>query len=396
MHIVVLGGAGLMGPGIVRDLTSNSDVERITVADLDAAGAHRVVNAIGASNAQAAPVDVRDPDSIDPLLHDADACVNAVQYYLNLDVMHACLRTGTHYVDLGGLFYVTRQQMELSGEFEDAGITAVLGLGSSPGVSNIAAACAAAGMEHVERIYLYNAADIVVDDPLSQTYSIQTILDEITKNPIVFENGEFTEAEPLSGQELFHFRPPVGLRKVHHSLHSELATLPLSYRDKGVQEVFFKIAFFGYSEEALGTLKLLTDLGLGSHELLAVRDVEVRPRDVLMALQRRHAEQQDAGNDTGSKKRAHKNVTAVVHGRRDDEPVTVRVDVMAPPREEWSMSGSQLMVTSPPAIGAVWLAEGCIDRPGVHAPEIAVPAREFFAALGERGVETTITYTEPL
>lgn len=394
MKIVVLGGAGLMGPGIVRDLAANSAVSQITVADLDLAGARRVVAQTSGNNLEAVAVDVRAPESVDAVLRDADACVNAVQYYFNLDVMQACLHTRTPYVDLGGLFHVTREQLKLSPAFAEAGLTAILGLGSSPGVSNVAAACAAEGLDRIESIHLYNAADVVEEDPLGQIYSLQTILDEITKQPVVFANGEFVTAEPLSGQEIFQFQPPIGYRKVHHSLHSELATLPLTYGDRGVQDVFFKIAFFGYSEAALTQLKLLADLGLGSDEPLDAGGVTVRPRDVLVALQREHAG--TAATKSEGKPRPHKDVAAVVRGERAGEPVTVRVDALAPPHEAWGMSGSLLMVTSPPAIGAVWLAEGRIDRPGVHAPEVAVPAREFFAALAERGVQTTITRTQPL
>lgn len=395
MRIVVLGGAGLMGPGIVRDLAANPQVSQITVADLDTAGAQRVVEQTPGNNLKAAAVDVREPASVDAVLRDADACVNAVQYYFNLEVMRACLRTGTPYVDLGGLFYVTREQLKLSPAFAEAGLTAILGLGSSPGVSNVAAALAAEELERVESIRLYNAADVVEEDPLGQIYSIQTILDEITKAPVVFENGEFRTVEPLSGQEIFPFQPPVGLRKVHHSLHSELATLPPTYADRGVRDVFFKIAFFGYSEKALGQLKLLADLGLGSDELLRVGDGAVRPRDVLVALQREHARPSD-GADTDEEPRGYKNVAAVVQGEQAGRPVTVRVDALATPHKAWRASGSNVMVTSPPAIGAVWLAEGRIAQPGVLSPEVVVPPREFFAALAERGVSMTTTITRPL
>ncbi len=293
MKIVVLGGAGLMGPGIVQDLANIPQVSQITVADLDAAGAQRVVEQVPESNLEAVAVDVREPAVVERVLRDADACVNAVQYYFNLDVMQACLRTRTPYVDLGGLFYVTRKQLALTPAFTEAGVTAILGLGSSPGVSNVAAACAVEALDRIESIHLYNATDTVEEDPLGQTYSLRTILDEIIQEPVVFQDGAFTTVEPLSGQELFPFQPPVGLRKVHHSLHSELATLPLTYAGLGVRDVFFKIAFFGYSEEALRQLKLLADLGLGSDAPLQVGDGAIRPRDVLVALQRERARTAD-------------------------------------------------------------------------------------------------------
>jgi len=58
---------------------------------------------------------------------------------------------------------------------------------------------------------------------------------------------EFTEVEPLSEEELFPFREPIGYRKAHLSLHSEVATIPLSLAHKG-SGCEFKIHFFGFSE----------------------------------------------------------------------------------------------------------------------------------------------------
>ena len=89
-------------------------------------------------------VDARDPASLSAALEGADVVVNAADYRLNLDVMRGALGAGAHYVDLGGLFHVTRQQLELDADFRAAGLSAILGLGSAPGKTNLLAAAAAA------------------------------------------------------------------------------------------------------------------------------------------------------------------------------------------------------------------------------------------------------------
>ena len=53
-------------------------------------------------------VDARDAASLERALQGADVVVNAADYRLNLDVMRGALAVGAHYVDLGGLFHVTR------------------------------------------------------------------------------------------------------------------------------------------------------------------------------------------------------------------------------------------------------------------------------------------------
>ena len=63
--------------------------------------------------------------------------INSAQYEVNLPVMEGALRAGAHYVDLGGLFHTTRRQLLLDDRFKAAGLTAVLGLGSCPGIANV-------------------------------------------------------------------------------------------------------------------------------------------------------------------------------------------------------------------------------------------------------------------
>ena len=53
--------------------------------------------------------------------------------------MRACLEAGCHYIDLGGLYWLTGRQLELHDEFEQAGLLALLGMGSSPGKTNVMA-----------------------------------------------------------------------------------------------------------------------------------------------------------------------------------------------------------------------------------------------------------------
>ena len=65
--------------------------------------------------------------------------VNTASYRINLEAMRACLTAGCNYLDLGGLYWMTGRQLELGPEFERAGLLALLGIGSSPGKTNLMA-----------------------------------------------------------------------------------------------------------------------------------------------------------------------------------------------------------------------------------------------------------------
>ena len=203
MKIVVLGGAGLMGRIAVKDLAASESVEQVIIADRDTELAHKVASLLpaGQSKVSVVEVDVTDSECLVAVLDGADAVLNAVHYYFNLQVMQACLEAGTHYTDMGGLFFNTRKQLALSDEFAAAGLTAVLGMGSAPGVPNVQSRYAADRLDTVESIRIYDGILPPPGDDIRFGYAIPTIIDELVMPPMVFWDGEFKEESPLSGEE---------------------------------------------------------------------------------------------------------------------------------------------------------------------------------------------------
>ena len=291
-------------------------------------------------------VDARDPASLSAALEGADVVVNAADYRLNLDVMRGALGAGAHYVDLGGLFHVTREQLELDDEFRDAGLTAVLGLGSAPGKTNLLAAAAARrlGSEPVSmEIWAATRDPAAAGHPFPAPYSVQTLRDELQMRPVVVRDGVLEEVDPLSGAASRDFPEPVGRAEGIFTLHSELATLPVSLPT--LREASFRLCL---SPGLLEKLLALEDGELPepytqSPESVAVHEVELRGGD------------------------------ARVVGR------TV------------TRGGSARSTSEPAARGAVELAEGRLAKPGVHPPEIAVDDPEAFLAL----LDTEVSWVGP-
>ena len=389
MRIVVLGAAGIIGRIIARDLAGDREVKEIVIADLDLDGARKVADSLGRPGAVAVKADVTDHAALVNLVRGAGAVINSVQYYFNIPVMKACLEAKTHYLDLGGLFHTTRKQLEMNDEFRKAGLLAVLGLGSCPGIANVQARAVADSLDTVESIRIYNGATPDMGDSLAWAYSIQTIFDEITQPPMVYRDGRFQETATLGEEELYRFQDPIGVSKVHLSLHSEVATLPLTYGAKGIQECFFKISFFGYSEKALRQLQFLAQIGLASAEPVEVRGARVKPRDVLVEVLKRAPQIERKGS------LGFKDIVTEVRGTRGGKAVAGRVETTCWPHKEWGISGGTLLVGSPPAIVARWLAQDQVKEKGVLPPERAVDAARFFRELEERGAHTTTSVAEP-
>ena len=187
-------------------------------------------------------VDARDPASLSEGLRGSTVCVNCADYRLNLEVMRGCLAAGAHYVDLGGLFHMTRRQLELDGAFRTARLTAILGIGSAPGKTNLLARAAIERLEGEPRalsIWAVTRDPAAAGHPLPAPYSVRTLLDELRMPPVILERGTLREVEPLSGELERDFPPPIGRAQGLYTLHSELATLHDAFPT--LQEASFRL-----------------------------------------------------------------------------------------------------------------------------------------------------------
>jgi lysine 6-dehydrogenase len=149
---------------------------------------------------------------------------------------------------------------------------------------NIQARYAADRLDTIETIRIYDGIKPPPPDDLRFTYAVPTIVEELTEPPMVFRDGEFLACEPLGEFEDYWFTPPLGLLPMHLSLHSEVATLPVSFADKGVKECFFKINYWGMAKETVEKVRVLADFGFANREPVVVKGQRIVPRDLLVAM----------------------------------------------------------------------------------------------------------------
>lgn len=317
----------------------------------------------------------------------AEVLVNAASYRVNLAAMEGALAAGCHYVDLGGLFHTTRLQLALHERFVAVGRTAVVGMGASPGKTNLLASLAAASLESVEELHVSAAAT----DPtpaghtgLTAPYAIETILDELTLPAVVLRDGVLEEVDALTFGGEIDFAAPIGVRDSVFTLHSELATFPASF--PGLRAASFRLSLAPALAERV---ELLARCGLADLEPLALPDgTSVVPRQVLLAaLARRGATVPPSANTT-----AVHLVDAV--GQRGGSAVTVRAAAVTVPHSGWGLGGGIVSTAGPAAEAARRLLRGDVARSGVLAPEAAFPAAAFLEALTRTGCTITVSEIE--
>ena len=385
MHIVVPGGAGAMGRVTVRALSEYDDIDQVTVADYNEARAQEVAASLNSSKVRARQIDVTNEERLRQLIRGADVVLSAVDYAFNLSILQTCIQERVHYADLGGLFHMTRKLMSLHSEAEAAGITAIMGMGGTPGITNILARAAADKLERVEsmRVELGCSDSTPATAPLVAPYSIRTILDEFTKQPQVFKDGAWYPQQPLSGQEEMIFPLPVGRATAIYSLHSECATFPLSFQDKGIRYVSFKIAF---PSDFMTKLKFLVDLGFGSDEPITVRGVKISPRETLAKLLEMAPVEDVEPQDCDV-------LRVVTSGTAGGQQVEITNSVVVLPYRRWNVGAGALDTGVPLAIAGRMLANGEIAHRGVFGPEMCVPVELFFRELAKYDMHVTETRT---
>lgn len=346
MRVAVLGAGGTIAPAIVRDLAESDEVSELVLLDLDAERALGVAERHGGDKAFAVAVDAR--EGLGEALEGAFALVNSASYRINLDAMRACLWAGCHYIDLGGLYHVTAQQLELHEEFERAGLLALLGMGSSPGKTNVMGVRAVRELGHTpERVDVVAAGrDLDPPDGPSYPYALQTLLDELTLSPMVVRDGQPAELGPLTPGGEVDVGAPIGAADTIYTLHSEVLTFPDSF---GCRACSFRLSL---APALLERLRALTGA--------PAPEVERAAREALPPSAR----------------------TVSVHVVMADD---VRVTAVTEPMERWGLGGGIVSTAAPAAAAVRLLGRDAITARGALPPERCVNPEDLFSELEQRG-----------
>jgi lysine 6-dehydrogenase len=351
VRVAVLGAGGTIAPALVRDLAESEEVTALRLLDLDLRRAESVAIEHGLGKAQARLADAT--SNLAEQLAGMEVLVNSASYRINLAAMRACLDAGCHYIDLGGLYHVTRAQLELSGEFQQRGRLALLGVGSAPGKTNLLAARAVRelGADPVSISVLAAGRDLDPPEGPSFPYALRTLLDEITLPPMAVINGEAREQRPLQQGPRVDFGDPIGEAETIFTLHSEVLTLGDSF---GAPNVTFALSLAPSVLESLGKLE-----GASEERIAEVARSASPP----------------SGN------------TVSVHMVEVSAPDRViRARSVTPPNTAWGLGGGIVSTASAAAAAVRLLSRGSVRARGALPPERCLDPDEMFAELETRGV----------
>ncbi|MGD9963595.1 MAG: saccharopine dehydrogenase family protein [Thermoplasmata archaeon] len=290
MKALVLGASGQIGAYAVQDLVEMCGVKDIVASSRKVANVKKAMGDLKLDKkVKMMDLDARDTGEVLKTIKSekVDAVVNCAWYQTNLGVMDACLKGGAAYTDLGGFFDTCLKQIGLHKKWKDAGINATIGLGSTPGMTNVAGAAGAKKLDTVDSIDIVCSwgNTLPVKEAGWPGYSIRTVLDEFTQQSVQWVNGKYQKQQILGGEKEVVMPNPIGKIKCYFIKHSEPATMGKYLKAKNVT---FRI---GFPPQDMNTFLTLRALGFADDSPLEADGCKVSPLDYLTAMYQRGVSQ---------------------------------------------------------------------------------------------------------
>jgi saccharopine dehydrogenase-like NADP-dependent oxidoreductase len=151
--------------------------------------------------------------------------------------------------------------------------------------------------------------------------------------------------------------------KVYATIHSEVASVPVSFRSKGIKNMSFKL---GIPLDLEQRLRFLAGIGFNSTEPVDVKGVKMSPVDFITAFA------ETFPKPTG-KPADYKCLRVDAKGLKDGVVTEIQTDVMCYPCEEWNMKTGPYSVGVPVGTVCRMLGKGEITERGCMPAERCVP-----------------------
>ena len=390
MSMLVLGASGQIGAYTVQDLIEMCGEKDVIASSRKMANVKKAMDDLKlGKKVKLMELDANNTGKVLETIkkEKVESVVNCAWYQTNLGVMDACLKGGATYTDLGGFFDTCLKQIELNKKWKDAGINATIGLGSTPGMTNVAGAAGAKRLDKLDTIDIVCAwgNTLPVKEAGWPGYSIRTVLDEFTQESVQWINGKYEKQKILGGETDVVMPDPIGKVKAYYIKHSEPATMGKYLNAK---RCTFRI---GFPSSDMATFMTLRALGFADTN--PVEQYKVSPLDFLTAMYQKGISE---GRAAPPKEKFEYDMFRIdCAGTKDGMPKTVTYFIITWNDPERGVSSAR-DTSVPPSIVAHWQHTKKIKESGVFPAEATVDPEAFFVELGKRKilVDEQITSTK--
>ncbi len=342
-----------------------------------------------------AEVDADDVEQLKTLFNDykPELVINLALPYQDLTIMDACLACGCHYLDTANYEPKDEAHFEYSWQwaykdrFEKAGLTAILGCGFDPGVSQAYTAYAA--KHHFDEIQYLDIVDCNAGNhhkAFATNFNPEINIREITQKGLYYESGQWVETEPLEVHKELNY-PNIGGRESYLMHHEELESLVKNYPT--IKRARFWMTF---GQQYLTYLDCIQNLGMSridpvTYEAPLADDPTKTVQVSIVPLQFLKAVLPNP-QDLGANYDGETSIGCRIRGLKDGKEHTYYIYNNCKHQdayEETGMQGVSYTTGVPAMAGAMMFLKGLWSKPGVWNVEDFDPD-PFLQVLNEQGL----------
>lgn len=368
MSKVLVIGAGGVGSVAVHKMAKWPDMfSEITLASRRVAKCDAIATSVKSRTGVSIITAELDADNVEATTRliektGASLVVNLALPYQDLNIMEACLAAGADYLDTANYEPLDEAKFEYHWQwayqerFEKAGLTALLGSGFDPGVTNVFTAYIA--KHHIQNMQTLDILDCNGGDHgqhFATNFNPEINIREVTAPARHWQDGAWVETPALSHKQSFDF-PQVGNRNMYLMYHEELESL-----SKHFPELTRARFWMTFGDAYLTHLNVLENIGMTSIEPIIYEGQEIVPLQFLKAVL---PEPSGLGETTKGKTC----IGNIISGIHEGRPRTVYLYNVCDHEACFTEVGSQAVsfTTGVPAmIGASLILDKSWRKPGV-------------------------------
>ena len=384
MRILALGGSGGMGRFAVETSMHFENIDRIVVADLNGDAAIDFAKSMN-DKVVGIGLDVTNLDALKEQMEHADVVINTVGPFFKYGtpILQAALDSGCDYLDINDDWEPTLNMLEFHEKAENNSKTAILGMGASPGLTNMLGAAALGELDEVETLYTGWSMDGAAPEEESSQVGVNAAMihaiQQMTGTVKIYDGGRAKMVRPLKQIEI-NF-PGFGRFKPRIFGHPEAITFPHHF--KTIKNCINLAHGSGF-----GILKWI--MKLVDWRIISVE----RAANIVQNLSSSIREELE-GQDIKSRLNQEKPklmepppLYALAIGKKDKNQASCGAVFNA---SELVSMGEATGI--PLACGLKLLVDGKISKKGVFAPEGAIDPNDFFRELN--GISDVLSTNSP-
>ena len=334
-----------------------------------------------------AQIDAMDVEALCALIREykPDVVMNIALPYQDLAIMDACLECGVNYMDTANYepedtddpewrkvyearckeqgfsaYFDYSWQWAYMDKFKEKGLTALLGSGFDPGVTQVF--CAYAKKHEFDRIDSIDILDCNGGDhgyPFATNFNPEINLREVSAPGSYWEDGHWVEIPPMSIKREYDFQE-VGHKDMYLLHHEEIESIAKNFPE--VKRIRF---FMTFGQSYLDHMRCLEDVGMLSTSPVEFEGHQIVPIQFLKKLLPDPA-------TLGPRTRGKTNIGCLITGEKDGKQKTIYIYNVCDHESCYKEVGSQAVsyTTGVPAmIGGMMLVTGKWNKPGVYTCE---------------------------